>query len=137
MTILRPVADSPSVIACSTCRHSGEAREDAAGVRGGARLAGHLRDLAMRERAYAGIAVEEMPCLFACKDFCAVHIRAPGKIGYVLGRFTPDEAAARAILDYAARHAVSEDGCVAYADWPEGVKGHFLVRVPPSGFVAE
>jgi predicted metal-binding protein len=134
---LRPAADGPSVIACSTCRYDGESREDAAGVRGGARLAGLLRSLATCERAYAGIAVEEMPCLFACKDFCAVHIRAPGKIGYVLGRFTPDEAAARAILDYAARHAESDQGRVAYADWPEGVKGHFLVRVPPPGFVAE
>lgn len=137
MTMLRPAADGPAVIACNTCRHSDDAREDDAGVRGGARLFALLRDLAESERAYAGIAVEEMPCLFACKDFCTVHIRAPGKVGYILGRFAPDEAAARAILDYAAHHAASAEGRVAYSNWPEGVKGHFIVRVPPPGFVAE
>src|SRR3546814_13814622 len=77
-----------------------------------------------------------MPCLFACKDFCTVHIRAPGKLGYVLGRFAPDEAAARAILDYAVPHAASAAGRVAYADWTRGGKGHFLVRVPHPVFVA-
>uniref|UniRef100_UPI00097E67E3 DUF1636 domain-containing protein n=1 Tax=Sphingopyxis sp. KK2 TaxID=1855727 RepID=UPI00097E67E3 len=124
-------------IACSTCRHSGDAREDVAGVRGGARLFALLRDLATNDRAYDGIAVEEMSCLFACKDHCTVHIRAPGKVGYILGRFAPDADAARAILDYAARHAASAEGRVAYADWPDGVKGHFIVRVPPPGFIAE
>lgn len=137
MTILRPAAEGPAIIACSTCRHSSDAREDEAGVRGGARLAGHLRDLAAREPAYSAIAVEEMACLFACRDFCTVHVRAPGKVGYVLGRFSADEATARAILDYAVHHAASPEGRVAYADWPEGVKGHFLVRVPPQGFIAE
>lgn len=135
--MLRPAADGPSVIVCNTCRHGEDAREDEEGVRGGVRLAGLLRGLARSEPAYARIAVEEMPCLFACKEYCAIHIRAPGKVGYVLGRFTPDEAAARAILDYAVHHAASAEGRVAYADWPEGVKGHFLVRVPPPGFVAE
>lgn len=135
--MLRPAADGPAVIACNTCRHSGDAREDADGVRGGARLFALLRDLADNDRAYDGIAVEEMPCLFACKDHCTVHIRAPGKVGYILGRFAPDAEAARAILDYAARHAESPEGRVAYSDWPDGVKGHFIVRVPPPGFIAE
>lgn len=137
MTMLRAVASGPSVIACSTCRHSSASREDDGGVRGGARLACHLRALGARESAYAQITIEEMPCLFACQEFCTVHIRAPGKVGYVLGRFAPDEAAARSILDYAVNYAASDEGRVAYADWPDGVKGHFLVRVPPAGFVAE
>lgn len=137
MTMLRPAADGPAVIACNTCRHSDDAREDTTGVRGGARLFALLRELAREDRAYDGIAVEEMPCLFACKDHCTVHIRAPGKVGYILGRFAPDAEAARAILDYAAHHAASAEGRVAYADWPDGVKGHFIVRVPPPGFVAE
>ena len=137
MTILRPAADGPAVIVCNTCRHSSDTRADDTGVRGGARLFALLGDLAAREADYAGIAVEQMPCLFACKDFCTVHIRAPGKIGYILGRFSPDESAARAILDYAARHAESDEGRVAYSEWPEGVKGRFIVRVPPPAFVAE
>jgi predicted metal-binding protein len=45
--------------------------------------------------------------------------------------------AARAILDYALHHAASEEGRVPFRDWPQGVKGHFIVRVPPAGYVAE
>jgi predicted metal-binding protein len=137
MSILTPVADQPAVVACNTCRFSAEAREDGEGVRGGARLVAALRDVQASDARYAGVDVQEMPCLFACSDHCTVHIRAPGKVGYVLGRFTPDEDAARAILDYAVAHAASEEGRVPFREWPAGVKGHFIVRVPPAGYVAE
>ena len=60
----------------------------------------------------------------------------PGKIGYVLGDFAPDSESAEAILEYTVHHAESEHGKVAYANWPAGVKGHFIVRVPPEGKVA-
>ncbi|WP_257547542.1 DUF1636 domain-containing protein [Sphingopyxis sp. DBS4] len=135
--MLTRVAPGPAVVVCSTCRHSREARDDAAGVRGGTRLAEALQRIKSGDPRYAGIAVQEMACLFACQDHCTVHLRAPDKIGYVLGRFTPDENAARAILDYAVHYAASDHGRVAYADWPEGVKGHFIVRTPPAGYVAE
>ena len=134
--MLKAVQPGASVVVCSTCRHSPEAREDAAGRRGGELLGQALRDVQAREPRYAGIAVQDMPCLFACSAHCTVHVRAPGKVGYVMGRFAPDESSARAILDYAVKHVASEEGRVRYADWPEGVKGHFLVRVPPEGFVA-
>jgi predicted metal-binding protein len=137
MTILTEVADGPAVVACNTCRVSADAREDADGVRGGARLVAALRAVKASDDRYAGVAVQEMPCLFACSDHCTVHIRAPGKVGYVLGRFTPDTDAARAILDYAVHHAASAEGRVPFRDWPQGVKGHFIVRVPPAGYVAE
>jgi len=135
--MLRAVKDGPAVVACNTCRHSAEAREDGEGVRGGARLAALLRTLQASDPRYGEIAVQEMPCLFACADFCTVHLRAPGKVGYVLGRFVPDDEAARAILDYAAHYAASEHGRVPFADWPEGVKGHFITRTPPPGFLVE
>jgi predicted metal-binding protein len=135
--MLKAVAPGAAVVACSTCRHSAEAREDEGGVRGGARLVAALRAAQSAEPRYAGVAVQEMPCLFACKDHCTVHLRAPGKVSYVLGRFTPDEEAARAILDYAVHYAASEHGRVPFADWPQGVKGHFIARSPPEGFVAE
>ncbi|WP_156842537.1 DUF1636 domain-containing protein [Novosphingobium aquimarinum] len=134
--MLKAVRNQSSVVVCSTCRHSPEAREDEQGLRGGARLSQALRDMQASEPHYAGIAVQDMPCLFACAAHCTVMVRAPGKIGYVLGKFAPDESSARAILDYSLKHAESEEGQVRYADWPEGVKGHFLVRVPPEGFVA-
>ena len=135
--MLTPVDPGPAVVACSTCRHDRMARTDGAGVTGGARLVEALEAVRASDPRYAGIAVQAMPCLFACQDHCTIHLRAPGRVGYVLGRFTPDEDAARAILDYAVQYADSEHGRVAYADWPEGVKGHFIVRTPPAGYVAE
>ena len=135
--MLKPVDDGPAVVACNTCRHTTDAREDGDGVRGGARLVEALHAVRAADARYAGIAVQEMPCLFACSDFCTVHLRAPGKVGYVLGRFVPDETAARAILDYSVHYAASEHGRVPFKHWPQGVKGHFIVRTPPPGFVAE
>lgn len=133
--MLRAVEAGASVVVCSTCRITPEQREDEEGRRGGSLLAEAMRRVQASDPAYVGVAVEEMPCLFACQRHCTVHVRGPGKVGYVLGDFTPDEDAARAILDYAARHAASEEGVVRYAEWPQGVKGHFIVRVPPEGFV--
>lgn len=135
--MLKPVENGPAVVVCNTCRHSADAREDAAGVRGGTRLAEALRAAKESDPRYAGIALQEMACLFACSEYCTVHLRAPGKVSYVLGRFAPDEEAARAILDYAVHYAASEHGRVPFRDWPDGVKGHFITRSPPQGFVAE
>ncbi|MAL24771.1 MAG: metal-binding protein [Croceicoccus sp.] len=135
--MLIPVEDGPAIVACNTCRHSADAREDSAGTRGGAQLVAALRQVQESDARYAGVAVQEMPCLFACTDFCTIHLRAPGKVGYVLGRFTPDEDAATAILDYAVHYAASEHGRVPFKQWTQGVKGHFITRTPPQGFVAE
>ena len=135
--MLKSVSNGPAVVDGSTCRHSEQSRDDSQGVRGGARLGEALRQIQASDARYADIAIQEMPCLFACKDFCTVHLRAPGKVSYVLGRFNPDEDAARAILDYAAHYAQSEHGRVLFSAWPEGVKGHFITRSPPEGFIAE
>lgn len=135
--MLTRVDPGPAVVVCNTCRHSREAQVDAEGVRGGARLLAALNDLKATDPRYAGIAVQDMACLFACQDFCTVHLRAPDKVGYVMGRFGSDAEAARAILDYAVLHAASDHGRVAYSLWPEGVKGHFIARTPPPGFVGE
>ncbi len=76
-----------------------------------------------------------MPCLFACSSHCTVYVRSARRLGYMLGRFTPSHSDALALLDYLAEYLKTADGVVPYARWPEGVKGHFLVRVPPDGFV--
>jgi len=135
--MLREVASTAQVVVCSTCRHSAEARQGADGRRGGAALADAMRQVRADDPAFAAIDIAEMACLFACDRHCAVHLRAPGKIGYVLGNLAPDGDAARAVLEFAAAHADSAEGVVAYAQWPEGVRSHFLVRIPPEGFVAE
>lgn len=135
--MLTSVESGPAVVACNTCRYAADARDDAHGLRGGAKLALALRAVKASDERYGGVAVQEMACLFACTDFCTVHLRAPGKVNYVLGRFTPDEETARAILDYAVEYAASEHGRVPFSRWPEGVKGHFITRSPPEGYVAE
>ncbi|MDK2760088.1 MAG: DUF1636 domain-containing protein [Sphingopyxis sp.] len=135
--MLTPVDPGPAVVVCNTCRHSREAQVDAEGARGGARLLAALKRLKQDDPRYAGIAVQEMACLFACGDHCTVHLRAPDKVGYVLGRFHGDIASARAILDYAVHYAASPHGRVPYSLWPDGIKGHFITRTPPPGFIAE
>jgi predicted metal-binding protein len=122
--MLRAVEAGPQVVVCNTCRETS-----------GALLAEALRNERAADPALASIAIEEMPCLFACSRSCAVHIRAPGKIGYVMGDFAPTAEAARAILTYARHHAASAEGEVRFDDWPEGVKGHFITRTPPEGFI--
>ncbi|MBN8840921.1 MAG: DUF1636 domain-containing protein [Sphingomonadales bacterium] len=122
--MLTPVPGGAAVVACNSCRSAA-----------GAALVAALRRVQAGDAAYAAVAVQEMPCLFACRESCTVHLRAPGKVSYVLGRFDPTEEAARAILDYARAYAESEWGQVPYRDWPAGVKGHFITRSPPEGFV--
>lgn len=133
MSLLKPSAEGPSLVVCSTCRLSAEEREDANGVRGGALLAQAVRTAAAGDARVEGLAIEEMPCLFNCSQHCSIHVRAPGKIGYVLGRFEPTAESAQAIVDYLAEYLQSEEGVVPYRRWPEGVKGHFIVRTPPPG----
>lgn len=133
--MLRAVPAGPSIVICNTCRLSADQREDAEGRRGGALLADILRAVQADFPEPTNIAVQEMACLFACRRHCVVHIRAPGRIGYVLGDFTPDLPSAQALIAYAHRHAQSQDGVVRYADWPDGVKGHFIARTPPEGYV--
>ncbi|OAN60258.1 DUF1636 domain-containing protein [Sphingomonas sp. TDK1] len=135
--MLTPVEDGPAIVVCSTCRFSKDARENQEGRRGGALLADALVAARDADPRYAGVAIQQMPCLFACTEHCAVHLRAPNKVGYVLGRFAPDADAAVAILDYAAHYVASDHGRVPFAQWPQGVKGHFIVRVPPAGQVVE
>ncbi|WP_369059757.1 DUF1636 domain-containing protein [Caulobacter sp. 73W] len=133
MSLLQPASDGPSLIVCNTCRWSAEEREDAQGMRGGAHMFQALTQVAQGDPRVASLAIEQMPCLFNCSQHCSIHLRGPGKIGYVLGKFEPTAEAAQAILDYAAAWLESEEGVVPYRQWPEGVKGHFIVRVPPPG----
>ena len=128
--MLKDVGDQPSIVVCNSCRYTAEQREDLSGRRGGVLMAEELRKLG------PDVAVEEMPCLFNCTRHCSIHLRAPGKICYVLGDFPPTPQAADAILTFFRLYRDSEIGTVAYSQWPQGVKGHFVVRIPPPGFVS-
>lgn len=117
------------LIVCATCKFAAEDRDDAEGVRGGQRLFEAIRSAAADPR-FAGVQISQVECLWACSEHCTVHLRAPGKVSYVAGRFSPDGAEAVAILEFALAYAQSADGAVPYRQWPQGVKGHFITRSP-------
>lgn len=134
MSILRASKDGTSLVVCSTCKFKSDQPVTLSGERGGAVFSRQITQ-AVTRTSPDGISVEPMACLFACSQHCTVHLRAPGKIGYVLGNFAPTEEAATALVDFARLYAASAEGVVPYKLWPEGVKGHFLVRIPPEGMI--
>ena len=113
---------------CTTCKRAGEAPPEADTPAAGARLADAL-EVAARNRDEA-LSIVRYECLWACAEGCAILIRGKGKTGYIAGRFAPTAEAAAAILDWAAAYEQSPSGAVRYALWPEGMKGHFIARVP-------
>lgn len=111
---------------CETCKGEGWDAERET-MTDGEKLAGLI------EAAAAGKAVRtrRVSCTMGCERACNVIVQADGKIGYSLGKFTADEAAAQAIVDYAILHGASETGQVPFREWPQGVKGHFVSRHLP------
>jgi predicted metal-binding protein len=133
--MLSASSSATGLVVCSTCRVSKDARTDQAGRHGGALFAEAVASALPGHPCRNQIQLETMPCLFACSSHCTAYLRSAGRMGYILGRFTPSPPDATALLDYVARYLDTPDGVVAYKHWPEGIKGHFLVRVPPDGFV--
>lgn len=93
---------------------------------GGEILAEHVERIA----ADAGITVRRQSCLMGCERHCNIAIQGDDKLTYVLGKFAPDADSAAAIVEYAERHVESETGQVPFKQWPQGVKGHFVARIP-------
>jgi len=133
--MLRATHCPSSLVVCSTCRISNDVGKDEAGRTGGTLFAQALAAALVNHRCRGLVILQAMPCLFACSSHCTVYLRGQGRVGYILGRFDPRPEDAVALLDYAAHYLDSPDGVVPYARWPDGVKGHFLVRIPPDGFV--
>lgn len=131
--MLKTTRPMTSLVVCSTCRSAGVAGEE--GRRAGARFADALEACLSGHPCEGSVEIQPMPCLFACAQACTVHLRSPGRIGYVLGHFQPSADDACALLDYVYEYGQTADGVVPYAQWPQGVKGHFIVRMPPEGYV--
>ncbi|SEA84539.1 DUF1636 family protein [Rubrimonas cliftonensis] len=115
------------VTVCDSCGWSADA---APGDTPGAAFAAEV------EAAAAGrgdVRVRRFSCLMNCERGCSAAVSdvAGAKVAYVLGDFTPNADAARALVDYAALHAASASGVIAFRNWPEGVKGRFVARLPP------
>ncbi|CBS88572.1 DUF1636 domain-containing protein [Azospirillum lipoferum] len=125
---------SIEVIVCETCRQpgtgsgTGPAAEPETGWTGAmfaALLEGVLASAGADE-----VRVGTMRCLMSCRRPCVVHIRSPGRMGYVLGDLPPERSAVEALVGYLRAYGATDSGVVAYRDWPEGVKGRFVARIP-------
>lgn len=118
---------SVTIFVCDTCNYAeGEKTKD--GQTGGEMLAAAVEAAAAGRH---GLTVRRQSCLMGCDRHCNVALAAAGKLSYVLGKFDPTPEAAAAVVDYAALYADSETGQVPYKQWPQGVKGHFVARIPP------
>ncbi|MET0377541.1 MAG: DUF1636 domain-containing protein [Spongiibacteraceae bacterium] len=123
---------------CETCRYDKNTRTHE-GRDGGAILLDHLQkqmgqqQIGQQQLAphASDLVIKTTRCLMACTRHCTVHLRAPGKINYVIGDFAPTADSAATLLDYAAKYQLSETGQVPYSTWPQGIKGHFIARTPP------
>jgi predicted metal-binding protein len=118
-----------TIFVCDTCRYSTEdkLRGDKTG---GEILCEHVERLA---QGNAAIEVKRQSCLMGCTRHCNIAVAAREKLAYVLGEFLPNENSAQAIVDYALLHAQSDTGQVPFREWPHGVKGHFVARIPLLG----
>jgi predicted metal-binding protein len=114
------------IVACETC---GNAQRDAEGRVPGETLLAALR-AALVQAGEVPVDVSSVRCLWACKRSCAVALRSVGRVGYLLADLEPTDISARALIDYAALYAASEEGAVPYKTWPAAIKGHFLCRFP-------
>lgn len=130
---LEPVADGGEaaieLFVCDTCRYQPDLRKHE-GRSGGVRFAEQI-ELRLREAPIAGVQLRRVSCLMACTRHCTVHVRSVGKIGYVIGNFTPDAASATTLLEYVDLYRQSDTGTVPYRSWPAAIKGHFIARTPP------
>ncbi|RVT82147.1 DUF1636 domain-containing protein [Rhodobacteraceae bacterium CCMM004] len=112
---------------CDTCKREGWETGDMA-LTDGERLAALVEAAA---DGVPGVRTRRVSCLMGCTHGCNVAVQGPGKLCYTLGRFAPEAEAAEGIVAWAALHAASETGQVAYRTWPAAVKGHFVTRHPP------
>ena len=129
-----PPAQTPAqtvdVIVCETCR-SPAPDKDTNDLWTGAMFAALLRGALATAHDADDISVGTTRCLMSCRRPCAVVIRSPERMSYVLGDLPPEPDAVQALLDYLSFYRRSADGIVPYRDWPDGVKGRFVARIPP------
>lgn len=119
-----------TIFVCDTCRYSPQDKIGPDGRTGGEILAESIEMLAAEA---PDLLVRRQSCLMGCERHCNTAITAPGKLTYVLGMFTPTAASAEAVVEYARHHAASETGRVPFKQWPQGVRGHFVARIPALG----
>jgi len=114
------------ITVCTTCR-TPENRVTKEGDPAGESFLPLMEEAARAE----GLTVRGIACLMGCEHGCNVAVQGADKLTYVLGRFEGSAEDAEAVVAFAAGHRRSETGQVPFREWPQGVKGHFVSRVPP------
>lgn len=117
------------VIVCETCRR--EDGEDLDGATAGRQFADAMRGMIASDADLDGVRLTTTRCLMACGRACTVHLRAPGRMGYVIGDMSVESDRVHALVAYLRGYLKSETGVVPYRDWPDGIKGRFVARIPP------
>ncbi len=118
-----------TIIVCDTCRWEPDVRRRESDSKTGGEVLAELVE--RKAEAEPRVAVERHSCLAGCKRHCNVTVVSDGKYSYYLTQFAPDAESAAAIVQYAALHSESENGIVPIRQWPDGVRGHFMGRIPP------
>ena len=99
------------------------------GRTGGEMLKAEVEAL-LAEQGRDDVRVEGQACLWNCKRHCSVVFRDDARFSYVGGDYKPERQAAEAILAWFDLHGQSETGEVSFKQWPDGVRGHFIARMP-------
>lgn len=111
---------------CDTCKHETWPNEDV--VRCDGEVLAEMVEAIVENSP--NVKARRVSCLMGCAHGCNIAIQGKDKLTYTLGRFLPEDQAAAAIVEYAEHHAASETGQVPFRSWPQGVKGHFVTRIP-------
>lgn len=123
-----------ALIFCTTCKYSADDNVGADGRSGGETLMDHARALLAAD-GRDDIAIKGQKCLWSCKRHCNVWLKDSNRFSYLAGDFEPTREAARAIVEWFDRHGDSRTGTVAFRHWPDGMRGHFICRMPSEAVV--
>lgn len=116
-----------AIIVCQTCKFTAQAKLNGDGLAGGEILTKHLEDvLAGRD----DLVIQKQDCLWACSDHCNVMMSDSERFSYLAGRFEPKRESAEAIVEWFDKHGESKTGQVPFREWPDGMRGHFIARLP-------
>ena len=119
--------EKDTLIVCETCRFSAE-EEVRDGKKGGQMLLEHIQQRMTEFPKDLDVEIRTVRCFMSCETHCNVMVRQQDKNMYVVGNMTPDENGADTVLDYFERFCRAETGQVPFREWPQGVKGNFVMR---------
>lgn len=119
-----------AIVFCATCRFPDKEKVNGDGVTGGEMLAREMEAL-LAETGRDDVYVERQECLWSCTEHCNVLLRDTEKFSYLTGRFAPERDSAESLLEWFDMHGESDEGAVPFRQWPDGMRGHFIARLPP------